>query len=91
MMTHGHLLNRLWAEAVATAAYLRNCSATTALDGRTPYEMWYGRKPNLGHLRVFGCTAYAHIPDCARRKLDGMAEKLRFVGLQQESEGISLV
>ena len=91
MMAHGHLPNRFWAEAVATASYLRNRSATTALeDGKTPFEKWYGRKPNLKHLRVFGCAAYAHIPDCNRRKLDGKAEKLRFVGYSKNPKGYRL-
>ena len=71
MISYVHLPNRFWAEAVATASYLRNHSVTTALeDGKTPYENWYGRKPNLEHLRVFGCTAYAHVPGCNGKKLD---------------------
>ena len=80
MMSHARLPNHYWAEAVATAAYLKNHSSTAALeDGTTPYEKWYGHKPNLEHLRVFGCAAYAHVPD-RRRKLDDKAEKLRFIG-----------
>ena len=91
MLSHAHLSNRFWAEAVATAAYLRNRSATTALDDRmTPYEKWHGRKPNLEHLRVFGCVAYAHVPDCNRRKLDDKAEKLRFVGYSKNPTGYRL-
>ena len=54
MMTHAYLSNHFWAEAIATAAYyLRNRSATTALeDKKTPYERWYGRIPNLEYLDV---------------------------------------
>ena len=64
MLAHAGLPDSYWAEAVATAAYLRNRMPTTALHQKvTPYELWYGRKPNLSHLRVFGCMAYAHIPD----------------------------
>ena len=88
MMTHAHLSNHFWAEAIATAAYIRNQSAMTALeDEKTPYERWYGCRPNLEHLRVFGCAVYAHIPDCNRRKLDGKAEKLRFVGYSKNPKG----
>ena len=31
-----------------------------------PYEKRYDRKPNLAHLRVFGCMAYAYVPDSNR-------------------------
>nr|ABB47015.1 retrotransposon protein, putative, unclassified [Oryza sativa Japonica Group] len=48
-----------WGEAVVTAVYIHNRSPTKALDGRTPYEAWHGRKPAVSHLRVFGCLAFA--------------------------------
>ena len=71
MIAHAGLPNAYWAEAVATAAYLKNRSTTSALkEDTTPYEKWYGRKPDLSHLGVFGCVAYAHIPDSERQKLD---------------------
>ena len=64
MMAHAGLPDCYWAEAVATAVYLRNRAPTTAFNKKiTPYERWYRRKPNLNHLKVFGCMAYAHIPD----------------------------
>ncbi len=52
----------LWAEASNCAVYLRNRAIGKALLNKTPYEVWFGRKPNLSHLRMFGCTAYMHIP-----------------------------
>ena len=42
--------------------------------------MWCEKKPNIGHLPVFGCVAYAYVPDCERQRLDKKARKLRFVG-----------
>ena len=64
MLAHAGLPDSYWAEAVATAAYLRNRTPTTAFEEKkTPYERWYGKKLNLSHLKVFGCIAYAHIPD----------------------------
>ena len=64
MLSHADLSNAYWAEAVATATYLRNRMVTSALkSGQTPYQLWYGKKPSLRHVRVFGCTVYTHIPD----------------------------
>ena len=93
MLSHAGLPNSYWAEAVATAAYLRNrIQVPTAAikEDKTPYERWYGRKPNISHLKVFGCMAYAHIPDAQRQKLDKKSEKLRFVGYSIRSKGYRL-
>ena len=81
MLSHADLSNAYWAEAVATATYLRNRLVSTALKaGETPYLLWYGKKPNLEHIRVFGCVVYFHIPSENRKKLDKKAQKLRFIG-----------
>ena len=73
------LSNVFWAEAVSTATYLRNRMVSSALKtGETPYLLWYGEKPNLSHVRLFGCAVYVHISD--RRKLDKKTRKLRFIG-----------
>ena len=68
-MAQAGLPEQYWAVAVATAAYLRNQTPTRSLKGKTtPYEKWYGNKPVLSHLRVFGCMAYAYIPDANRKE-----------------------
>ena len=71
---HAKLLLYLWAEAVNTLVYLRNRSPTSRFKGETPYERWYGVKPKVDHLRVFGSKVYAHIPDEKRKKLDPKAD-----------------
>ena len=92
MIAHAGLPNSYWGEAVATAAYVRNRMPTTAIkNNQTPYERWYGRKPNVNHLRMFGCVAYAHVPDSERQKLDKKAVKLRFVGYAKTSKGYRLL
>ena len=92
MIAHAALPNIFWAEAISTAAYVRNRLPTTALkENETPYERWYGRKPDVSHLRVFGCMAYAHVPDSERRKLDKKSEKMRFVGYSLASKGYRLL
>ena len=52
--------------------------------------MWCKKKPNIGHLPVFGCVTYAYVPDCERQKLDKKARKLRFVGYCKTSKGYRL-
>ena len=50
---------RFWGEAVTTAVYLLNRAPTKSLDGMTPFEAWFGKKPGVRHLRTFGCVCYA--------------------------------
>ena len=82
MLTQACLPN-IWAEAVAAATYLRNRMVKTAIKlGKIihVYHLWKGKKPNLEHIRAFGCVAYVHVPDCECRKLDKKASNLRFIG-----------
>jgi len=55
---------------VEIACYLVNKSPSSALEGKTPHEVWTGKKASLSHLRVFGCDAYVHVPKEKRTKLD---------------------
>lgn len=59
MLKHMHVPNYMWGEAIRHSTYLINRVATRSLDGITPYEALRGIKPNLAHLRVFGCVCYA--------------------------------
>ena len=92
MMNHAGLPKKFWAEAVSTAAYLSNMTPKASLKmDKTPFEIWFGRKPHLGHLKVFGCAAYALVPDTDRQKLDKKAEKFRFVGYAEGSKSYRLL
>ncbi|MCP4339240.1 MAG: DDE-type integrase/transposase/recombinase, partial [Desulfobulbaceae bacterium] len=90
MLYESKLPHRFWAEAIATAVHVRNRSPTVSLSGKTPYECWFGRKPSVGHLRIFGCQAFAVIPKDHRRKLDPKAEKCLFLGYELNSKAYRL-
>jgi hypothetical protein len=79
-----------WGEAVVTAVYIRNCSPTKALNGRTPYEAWHGRKPAVSHLRVFGCLAFSkeldHISKLNDRSTPGV-----FIGYTEGSKAYRIL
>lgn len=82
MLLDAKLHNKYWGEAVYTANYLQNRLITRSKE-KTPFELWFGEKPNVKHLRIFGCDAYAHIPKEQRRKLDVKAKRLTFVGYSE--------
>ena len=46
----------------------------------TPEEAYFGKKPDLSHLRIFGANTYMHVTKDARKKLEPTAEVGIFVG-----------
>jgi len=57
----------------------------------TPEEAWSGRKPGMDNFKIFGCIAYAHIPNEKRRKLDDKSEKCIFLGVSETSKAFKLL
>ena len=51
MLSGARLGQEFWAEAVEMACYLANKSPSSALEDKTPQEVWTGKKPSLSHLR----------------------------------------
>ena len=79
-----------WAEEVETTCYLVNISPSSALEDKTPHEVWTGKKPSLSHLRVFGCDAYVYVPKEKRIKLDGKSKRCIFIGYKDGLKGCKL-
>lgn len=50
-----------------------------------------GKKPSMTHMRVFRCTAYAHVPGEVRRKMDFKASKNVFIGYTKGIKGYKLL
>ncbi|KAI0999528.1 hypothetical protein K3495_g8668 [Podosphaera aphanis] len=68
----------LWAEAANTYIYTKNRLAHGAVNGKTPYEAFYGKKPSILNFQPFGRECYVHIPVSKRpsaSKLLQRAEK----------------
>lgn len=80
----------LWAEAIATAVYALNRTTNTHNRSMTPYEAWYGKKPDVSRMHPFGTIAYNHITDVRRTKFNQKSEKTLFVGYCEDSENYRL-
>jgi hypothetical protein len=52
----------------------------SAAKGKTPYELFHGKRPNLSNLRVFVKSAIVYIPKPNRTKLDSKGTEAIFVG-----------
>lgn len=77
---------RLWGEAVRHSVYLLNRLPTKAMGDCTPYEAWNGRKPHLGHLKVFGCNANVRPIVPYLKKLDDRSQKMMYLDVEEGSK-----
>ena len=90
MLEDAHLPKSLWAEALATANYLRNRSPVNGRD-KTPIELLTGTKPDVSHLRIFGTSCYALIPKQLRNKLAPTSEPGRLIGYPPGTKGYKIL
>ena len=58
MMKAKSMPAKFWGEAVTTVVFILNRAPTKALKGKTPFEAWHERKPNMSFLRTFGCVGH---------------------------------
>ncbi len=61
MLSEAKLSQRLWGEAAHIANTLRNRSPVAGKD-KTPWELFFGVKPDVSFLRPFGTKAFVLIP-----------------------------
>jgi hypothetical protein len=47
-----------WADAISTACYISNRILLRSILHLTPFEIHFGRKPSVSHLRPFGCKCF---------------------------------
>ncbi|KAK2922999.1 Ribonuclease H superfamily [Fusarium oxysporum f. sp. vasinfectum] len=83
-----------WAYAVREKSEFTRCfkyfldtSPSKALN-KTPYEAWFGDKPDLSHLRVIGANGWAILPSAKRQKLRAKTIQCRLLGYQGSSNYI---
>ena len=67
-------------EGSRVVVYVHNCTPHRVLENKTPEEVFFEKKPEVNHLRIFECLVYIHIPKEKRTKLDSSGKKGIFVG-----------
>ena len=60
MLNDSSLPKSFWADAVNIACYVMNRALIRPILKKTPYELYFGRKPNISHLHIFGCKCFVH-------------------------------
>ncbi|GJT30079.1 putative RNA-directed DNA polymerase [Tanacetum coccineum] len=79
LMFQGGIPLNFWSDCILTAVYLINRLPSFVLSGRPSYELLHNKKPNLSHLKCFGCLCFSTILNNSD-KLTSRSEKCVFIG-----------
>nr|GEY23928.1 retrovirus-related Pol polyprotein from transposon TNT 1-94 [Tanacetum cinerariifolium] len=74
-----------WAEATCTVSYLINSSPSTAIEKKTPMELWSGHPSDYGMLRIFGCVAYPHDKQGADKSVEKLQVEVELMRLNSHT------
>jgi hypothetical protein len=59
MMLDEHMTpRRFWADVISTACYISHQIFLRSILNLTPFELYFGRKSSVSHLRPFGCKCF---------------------------------
>ncbi|GAA5904683.1 hypothetical protein JCM5296_003625 [Sporobolomyces johnsonii] len=76
-----------WDLAVLSAIHVKNRLPTSANPGSiSPFEAYYGRQPDVSHLRSWGCVVYVRV-ESPQTKVHPRGLRGRFVGYLDATKG----
>ena len=64
---------------MTTAVFILNRALTKALMGKTLFEAWYGRKPSVSFLWIFGCIGHVRKTKPNLTKLEDRSTPMVFL------------
>lgn len=91
MLNESGLPDSVWVEAIQTANYIRNRCDTSALNNVTPFEAFWGIKPSVSHLQVFGSKMVSLNKVQNKNKLHEKGEVCKIVGYSSSQKGYRLI
>ena len=78
----------LWGEAARHVIWLMNRTSTRAVEGMTPFEAAFKKKPNLKDVREWGEKVWIRIE--GGDKLGGRVREGRWMGIDEQSKGVRI-
>ena len=68
-MIENNVAIKFWKEAISTVVHTLNRVYLKKDSNQNPYEIWYGYKPNVSYLKVFGLKYYI-LKESRKKKID---------------------
>jgi hypothetical protein len=85
LMFENNVPKKFWSDAVQMTTYLINRLSSVVLKNKSPMEIICQNKPNINHLRVFGCVCFVH--QNKRDRLDYTSIKAIFLSYSSKKKG----
>jgi hypothetical protein len=88
MLIDANLRDFFWPFAISTAVHIKQRVPHASLPTHlTPFQLWFGHRPNLSHLRPFGCKCTARILSTQLSKFEPRGETGIFFGYATDAKG----
>ncbi|GMF52393.1 unnamed protein product [Phytophthora fragariaefolia] len=65
----------LWGEALLIVIDTINVTPSRVIEGKSPHEMIYEEKPDVSHLRTWGCAVDVFVMADKNRKMEKLKKK----------------
>ena len=75
---------------LAASLYIFRTGVPIGQWNMTHEECFLGKRPEVGHFRIFGSLTYSHVPSEKRTKLEPTVEKGIFVGYDETSKAFRI-
>ena len=85
LMIEKNIAIKYWKEAISTAVHTLNRVQLKKDTFKTPYELWYGYKPNVSYFKVFGSKFYI-LKESRKGKFDAKGDEGIFLGYSSKSK-----
>ena len=73
-MIENNVALKYWKEAISTIVHTLNRVQLKKDSNKTPYQLWYGYKPNVSYLKVFGSKCYI-LKESRKGKFDAKGDE----------------
>ena len=87
MLSYSQLPPSYWSYAVSTAVHIINRLPTPILQNSTPWEVLFKYKPEITHLRSFGCVCFPLLRSYNTHKLLPHTTPCIFLGYPTHTKG----
>ncbi|XP_072087345.1 retrovirus-related Pol polyprotein from transposon RE1 [Arachis hypogaea] len=88
---HSNVPKCFWQYTVSYSVHIMNRLPSNFLNNLSPYQALHNSLPDISHLRVFGCLAYASTLQANRKKLDPRSRRCAFLGFKEGTKGYLLI